>query len=125
VTDKAKAGHASVQLGIGQQRLARESKKGERTVVGVNKFAVGEPPEIDLFEVPESTTERQIEKLREVRAARDAGRVSAALEGVAQAAAGDANLMPPIIDAVRAYATVGEICRTLAKVFGEYAGPGS
>jgi methylmalonyl-CoA mutase N-terminal domain/subunit len=118
-------GFVQKQIEEAAYRFGQSIDSGERTVVGVNKFAVGEPPQIDLFEVPESTTERQIEKLREVRAARDAGRVSAALEGVAQAAAGDANLMPPIIDAVRAYATVGEICRTLAKVFGEYAGPGS
>ncbi|HYO24523.1 MAG TPA: methylmalonyl-CoA mutase family protein, partial [Lacipirellulaceae bacterium] len=93
---------------------------GDRTIVGVNRFASGEQPHVDLFEVPESTTQRQIAQLRDVRARRDAERVRQTLAAISEAAAGATNLMPPIIDAVREYATVGEICQALAGVFGEF-----
>jgi methylmalonyl-CoA mutase N-terminal domain/subunit len=101
-------------------RFGQSIESGERVIVGVNKFASNEQPAIDLFEVPESTTARQVEKLRNVRRTRDADRVSAALADVAKTAASDGNLLPPILDAVRAYATIGEICSALAGVFGEY-----
>jgi methylmalonyl-CoA mutase N-terminal domain/subunit len=118
---------AAIEQGFVQKQIEQSAyhfgqsiDSGDRVIVGVNKFTSKEEPHFDLFEVPESTTQRQITKLREVRASRDNAAVDAALKAVKAAAAGDANLMPPIIDAVRAYATVGEICRALAGVFGEY-----
>lgn len=119
---------AAIEQGIVQKQIEESAYRfgqsidsGERVIVGVNKFTSDEPPAINLFEVPESTTQRQLEKLRDVRASRDATRVEAALAAVKSAAAGSDNLMPPILEAVRAYATVGEICSTLASVFGEYS----
>ncbi len=119
---------AAIEAGLVQKQIEQSAyqfgqsiESGDRVIVGVNKFASSEQPAVDLFEVPESTTERQIERLRQVRAARDADLVSGALAAVARTAAGDGNLMPPILDAVRAYATIGEICTALAGVFGEYA----
>ncbi len=119
---------AAIEQGIVQKQIEESAYRfgqsidsGERVIVGVNKFTSDEPPAINLFEVPESTTQRQLEKLRDVRASRDVPRVEAALAAVKSAAAGSDNLMPPILEAVRAYATVGEICSTLASVFGEYS----
>ncbi len=114
-------GFVQKQIEESAYRYGQSIDNGERVIVGVNKFTSDEPPTIDLFEVPESTTQRQLDKLRGVRASRDAARVDAALAAVKQAAAGSENLMPPILAAVRAYATVGEICSTLAGVFGEFS----
>jgi methylmalonyl-CoA mutase, N-terminal domain len=102
-------------------RFGQSIETGDRVIVGVNKFASAEPPQMDLFEVSDSTAERQVRKLRHVFAHREAHRVAAALRAVVETAAGNGNLMPPILEAVRAYATVGEICRALASVFGEYS----
>jgi methylmalonyl-CoA mutase N-terminal domain/subunit len=92
-----------------------------RIIVGVNEYASENEPDIELFEVPEEVRARQIEKLREVRRRREQAAVTRALENL-QAAAADpkANLMPPILAAVHAYASVGEICEVLRRVFGEY-----
>jgi methylmalonyl-CoA mutase N-terminal domain/subunit len=114
-------GFVQKQIEESAYRYGQSIDNGERVIVGVNKFTSDEPPTIDLFEVPESTTQRQLDKLRGVRDSRAVARVDAALAAVKQAAAGSENLMPPILAAVRAYATVGEICSTLAGVFGEFS----
>jgi methylmalonyl-CoA mutase N-terminal domain/subunit len=113
-------GHVQRQIEQSAYRFGQSIDSGDRVIVGVNKFASGEQPNMDLFEVPESTTQRQIEKLRAVRQRRDENKVCRALTAIFEAAAGETNLMPPIINAVREYATVGEICRALAREFGEY-----
>ncbi len=98
----------------------QEVEAGERTIVGVNEFEVDEEPEMDIQEVTEEDERRQIESLNEVRAERDDEEVEETLAALRGAAEGDDNLMPYIIDAVKAYATVGEICNVLRDVFGEY-----
>lgn len=101
-------------------RFNRSIESGERTVVGVNRFqAEAEEPQ-EILRVDEAVAPRQIERLRRVRASRDSERVLAALREVETAARGDDNLMPPILLAVRAYASVGEICARLRAVFGEH-----
>jgi len=101
-------------------RWQKEVEKGDRIVVGVNKFQVQEPPPSGLLKVDPAVGERQKKKVAAVRAGRDEARVRAALDGLGRAAAGTDNLMPYILEAVRGYATLGEICDTLRKVFGEY-----
>jgi methylmalonyl-CoA mutase, N-terminal domain len=113
-------GHVQRQIEQSAYRFGQSIDSGERVIVGVNKFASGEQPQMDLFEVPESTTQRQISRLRAVREGRDARKVRQALTAISEAATGETNLMPPIINAVREYATVGEICHALSRVFGEY-----
>ncbi len=98
----------------------QEIEAGERTIVGVNEFEVDEEPEMDIQEVTEEDERRQIESLNEVREERDDERVEETLTALRTAAEGNDNLMPYIIDAVKAYATVGEICDILRDVFGEY-----
>ncbi|MFC7215680.1 methylmalonyl-CoA mutase [Saliphagus sp. GCM10025334] len=102
----------------------REIEDGERIIVGVNEFEVDEDPEMDVQEVTEEDERRQIRSLESVREERDEEAVEAALEALREAARGDENLMPVIVDAVKAYATVGEICNVFREEFGEYT-PGS
>jgi methylmalonyl-CoA mutase N-terminal domain/subunit len=94
-------------------------------IVGVNKFQSKDEAKVDLFEVPEATQQRQIDKVKQVKSTRDAAKVEAALKKVVETAKGTANLMPPILDAVKAYATLGEISQALASVFGEYTEGGN
>ena len=78
-----------------------------------------EPP-IEILYIDESAAEKQLAKLDTLRGTRDNDRVSRSLDALAAAAQTSANLMPPILDAVRAYATVGEMCDALRDVWGEY-----
>ena len=98
----------------------QEIESGERIIVGVNEFAVDEEPEMDLESVDEENEQRQIDRLAEIKADRDNAAVDDALAAVADAAAGDDNVLPPVIEAVKAYATVQEICDVFREEFGEY-----
>jgi methylmalonyl-CoA mutase N-terminal domain/subunit len=92
----------------------------EAIVVGVNRFEVEEEKPIPIQRIDPVLESRQVERTRALRARRDAGPWQAALEGVEDAARSGANVMPRILTAVEAYATVGEISDTMRKVFGEY-----
>ncbi|WP_049936690.1 acyl-CoA mutase large subunit family protein [Haloplanus natans] len=98
----------------------QEIEDGERIIVGVNEFRVEEEPEVDLEEVTEEDERRQIDRLESVREERDDEAVEAALATLRETARGDDNLLPPIVDAVKTYATVGEISNALRDEFGEY-----
>ena len=98
----------------------QEIEDGDRVVVGVNRFQSGEEPTVDVQEVGAADQQRQRERLAERRAARSDDTVDAALTALATAANDGSNLMYPIIEAVTAEATVGEICDTLRAEFGEY-----
>jgi len=103
----------------------QEIEDGDRIVVGVNEFTVDEErQEMDLEEVTEEDEQRQVESLEAVREARDDEAVETALKRVREVARGDENLLPPLIEAVKAGATVGEICGVLRDEFGEYGGSG-
>ncbi|WP_336345459.1 acyl-CoA mutase large subunit family protein [Halalkalicoccus ordinarius] len=102
----------------------REIEEGERVIVGVNEYEVDEEPEMDIEEVTEEDQQRQIDGLETVRAQRDEETAEAALAALEEAASGEENVMPHIVDAVKAEATIGEICDVLRDVFGEYR-PGS
>lgn len=96
-------------------------EKGNRTIVGVNKFHVEEKPVEGLLRVDPSVGEHQKQKLAAMKAKRDNAKVKAALAALEAGAKDEnVNLMPLILDAVRTYATLGEICGVLRKVFGEY-----
>jgi methylmalonyl-CoA mutase N-terminal domain/subunit len=95
-------------------------EKGERIIVGLNKFQIKENPPKGLLRVDPAVGERQKQKLVALRAGRDQKAVDSALASLRCAARGTDNLMPPILEAVRAYATLGEICGVLREEFGEY-----
>ncbi|HEY8121994.1 MAG TPA: methylmalonyl-CoA mutase family protein [Myxococcota bacterium] len=119
---------AAIRRGYFQRELAREQvernralETGERKLVGQN-FAEREEKKraIGIFRLDEETERRQIARLAEVKAKRDASKVAETLEAVREAAASDANLVPPILEAVKVHATQGEICDVLREVFGTY-----
>lgn len=98
-----------------------EVEKGDRIIVGVNKFQIEEKPVEGLLRVDASVGELQKKKLADLRAKRDGNAVTAALEALKKACQDEhSNLMPFILDAVRTYATLGEICGVMREVFGEY-----
>lgn len=121
---------AAIEQGYPQREIERSAYRfnrsiddKQRQIVGVNCHATGEAPSIPLFKLDERTTAGQLERLRAVRETRDVGLVERTLADIGAAARGSDNLMPPILAAVKAYATIGEICRVLAEVFGEYEQP--
>jgi len=101
-------------------RYQREIEKDERVVVGVNKFQVEEESPKDLLRVDPAVRLSQIEKLKRLKSERDNASVKDILNKLRKAAEGKDNLMPIIVDAVKAYGTLGEICDALRDVFGEY-----
>jgi methylmalonyl-CoA mutase N-terminal domain/subunit len=101
-------------------RFQREVESRERIIVGVNDFVQESEPSIDILHIDESASERQLSKLEDLKRTRDKARVGRALDGLRTAASGTGNLMPPILEAVRAYATLGEMCDALREVWGEY-----
>ncbi len=105
-------------------RVAMEEKSGERVVVGVNRFQ-GDPSETEMefHKFDPTTLERQIGRLDRVKRDRDDDAVQRALKRLQDQAEGEENLMPPLIEAVKAYATIGEIMETLKAVFGAFREP--
>ena len=106
-------------------RHQRAVEAQERVVVGVNRFQVAEDYVPNTLRVNESVREAQVGHLRQLRAERDNDTVERALGDLQDAAGGDENLMPYILRSVEAYATTGEICNALRRVFGEYQPPTS
>jgi methylmalonyl-CoA mutase N-terminal domain/subunit len=107
-------------------RYQREIDAKDRIVVGVNDFVQGndEPIDIPIHAITRESEERHLERLRRVRRERDQSAVATALEHLERAARdGRENLMPYIVEAVRAYATLGEMCNLLRGVYGEYREP--
>ncbi|HEV7375358.1 MAG TPA: methylmalonyl-CoA mutase family protein [Pyrinomonadaceae bacterium] len=99
-------------------------ERGEQTIVGVNKYQMENgPTEIPILVIDEGVREHQVERLQQTRDRRDKGAVANALEKVRQAARSNENTMPATIEAVRAYATLGEICDALRDVYGLYEEP--
>ena len=101
-----------------------EVERKERVIVGVNKFQIEEKPVEGLLKIDESVGKLQKDKLAKLRATRDNAAVTAKLAALEAACKGEDNLMPLILDAVKAYATLGEVCGVMRKVFVEYQ-PGS
>ena len=124
---------AAIEQGYMQQEMAahayeyqHEVELGKRTVIGVNKFNDSKKlAEQDVLTADLSVGERQIARLEKMKAVRDNEAVKAALEKLREAAKGTENLMPYLIDAVKTYATLGEICGVLREEFGEYKQSGS
>lgn len=99
-------------------------ERGEQVIVGVNKYAmVDEPAQVPTLVIDETVRDHQVERLEQTKTSRDAGAVANALERLKQAAQNDVNTMPATIEAVRAYATLGEICSALRDVYGVYEEP--
>ena len=99
-------------------RYQSEVERGERVVVGVNRYAESEEKEIPLLRIDLALEAQQVERVRDLRARRDATAVEAALARLMRDAEGEANLMPAIVEAAKAFATMGEMCDALRRVWG-------
>jgi len=103
----------------------QEIERGERVIVGVNRYTTEKDVQPKTLTLSEEATRSQLARFDKVRAERDAALVTRALNALEAGARGDDNLMPLILDAVQAYASVGEICDRLRSVFGEYVESGA
>lgn len=121
---------AAIEKGFPQREIQDSAyqyqkavERGEQVIVGVNKYAMEDEARIPTLVIDESVREHQIERLEQTRSRRDAGAVANALEKLKLAARNAENTMPATIEAVRAYATLGEICSALRDVYGIYEEP--
>ncbi|HMC99590.1 MAG TPA: methylmalonyl-CoA mutase family protein, partial [Ferruginibacter sp.] len=118
---------AAIEQGFMQDEIAKSAyeyqrhiENKEKIIVGVNKFQVNETSNIPLLRIDESIGQLQADKLKKLRATRDAAKVTSSLQKLQAAAIGTENIMPIVIEAVENYCTLGEIADELRKVFGEY-----
>jgi methylmalonyl-CoA mutase N-terminal domain/subunit len=117
----------AIELGYPQKEIAEASyqfqqavERREKTIVGVNDFVQQDDQPIEILYIDETTADKQIGRLAGLRKTRDNDRVAHALDALRTTARGSGNTMPAILDCVRAYATVGEMCDALRDVWGEY-----
>ena len=99
-------------------RYQSEVEAGQRIVVGVNRYVLDDEPPLEILRVDPALEQKQIDRVQALRARRDSAAVEAALTHLKTAAAGDENLMGPILEATRAYVTMGEMCDALREVWG-------
>ena len=117
----------AIERGFPQKEIAESAyrfqqavERKEKVIVGVNDFVQEDEPPIEILYIDETAADKQIARLDALKKRRDSGQVARALDRLRSAARTTENLMPPILDAVRAYATVGEMCDALREVWGEY-----
>ena len=118
--DAIEKGYIQREIQDSAYRYQREIEEKERVVVGVNRFQTKEERPANLLRVDPSVREAQIQRLKSLRQRRDNAGIKSALEALERAARGRENLVPKILEAVKTYATLGEICDVLRSVFGEY-----
>jgi methylmalonyl-CoA mutase N-terminal domain/subunit len=120
VVEGLKKGFLKKALEDSAYRQQRMMETGQKIIVGLNKYSTNEQPRYQPLRVDEESKIRQIERLKAIKRGRKSQRVRDTLGKLKNAAKNNENLVPPILDAVKNYATVGEICRTLKEVYGEY-----
>ncbi len=114
------AGYFQREIALAAYEHQKKVERREEIVVGINKYQADEGKPPDIYRVDPDLEPKQMTRLREIKAGRATGSVAAALTEVEKAAETGSNLMPPILEAVDARATLGEICDRLRKVWGEY-----
>ena len=110
------------EIGDAAYRHRQEVESGDRVIVGVNRYAAAEPPVEGLMRVDEEAAREQVARLERLRRERDNAAAAAALSRLADAAQGDANTVPAILECVEAYCTLGEMSGVLREAFGEQEG---
>ena len=120
----------AIELGFPQQEIAdaayryqQQIDKNEKVVVGVNKYTMEQEQPIEILRIDPEVEKKQLERLKKIKAERDNEKVTDRLGKLKDAAKRDENLMPYIIDAVREYATLQEICDTFREVYGTFSDP--
>ena len=116
-------GFFQMEIANASYKYQQEIEKNERTVICVNEFMSGEEPDIPILKMNPEGERVQLDRLRQIRKSRDTAKMDATLEALRAAAEGSENMMPFILDAVKADATLGETCNVLRDVFGEYREP--
>jgi len=113
-------GYPQREIAESAYRFQKQVELGERDIVGVNVYGDNEELGVETLYINEDVSERQIAKLNDLRRTRDTNRVARSLAAIREVALGKTNLMPSLLEAVRAYATLGEICDALRDVWGEH-----
>jgi len=114
------SGYIQGEIAESAYQYQKEIERKKRIIVGLNQFQVGEEPLKDILRIRPEVEQYQKEKLSKVKKERENGIVKQTLANLKKAAQGTDNIVPPILEAVKAYATIGEISDTLREVFGEY-----
>src|SRR3989440_11154188 len=124
MVDAVEKGFPQREIQESAYQYQKAFERGDQTIVGVNKYAMeNEPQQVPTLVIDEGVRDHQVERLQHARERRDKGAVAGALEKVRQSARANENTMPATIEAVRAYATLGEICDALRDVYGLYEEP--
>jgi methylmalonyl-CoA mutase N-terminal domain/subunit len=118
---------AAIEQGFPQREIAESAyrfqqavERKEKVIVGVNDFVQDGDPPIEILYIDQSSADEQLNRVEALKKTRDGDRVRRALDRLQAAARGTDNVMPEILEAVRAYATLGEMCDALREVWGEY-----
>jgi methylmalonyl-CoA mutase N-terminal domain/subunit len=120
MVDAIKQNYPQREIADASFRLQEEIESGERIVVGVNRYGQAEEREQDILRIPPELERKQIGRVQAARARRDSVAVEGTLAKLREAAAGESNLIEPLLDCARAHATEGEIVGSLQQVFGTY-----
>jgi methylmalonyl-CoA mutase N-terminal domain/subunit len=124
MVDAVEKGFPQREIQDSAYQYQKALERGDQTIVGVNKYAMeNEPQQVPTLVIDESVRSQQVERLERTRAMRDKGAVERTLDAVKRAAERGENTMPTTIEAVREYATLGEICSALRDVYGIYEEP--
>ena len=113
-------GYFHREIGEARYEYQQHVERGEEVVVGINKYTIEKDTSPDILEVDETTRDRQLVRLEEVKEERDDEEVDATLKALSDAIESDENVMPYIIDAVKAYASMGEIMQVFEDHYGAY-----
>ena len=118
-------GYPQKEIADAAYKFQRQIEEGEKTIVGVSKYVVDDDSDskIPTLHISEKVEKEQIAKLKEIKKSRDNDLVKKNLDALKKAAQGKDNLMPLILDCVRSYCSIGEMCGTMKEVFGEYVDP--
>lgn len=119
-----KAGYPQREIANASYRYQQQIEQGEKTIVGINKYVLENEPPIEILKISEEVRGRQTKRIAEIKAKRNQSTVEKTLGLLKESAEKNKNIMPPLCNAVRAYATLGEMIGTLKSVFGEYHDPG-
>jgi len=117
--------YPQMEIADAAYKFQRELDAKQKIMVGVNKHVIEEELPVDIYHVDETLEERQIARTNAVKNSRDQKKVEQCLERLAEACAGNDNVMPYLIEAASAYATLQEMCDVLRSVFGVYRDPGT
>jgi methylmalonyl-CoA mutase N-terminal domain/subunit len=120
MVDAIERGFPQREIAESAYRFQQAFERKDKVTVGVNEFVQADDPPIRILYIDDSASDRQLARLETLKKRRDTDRVRRSLDALSAAARGTGNLMPAILDAVRAYATLGEMCDALREVWGEY-----